>query len=148
MSAPQPNAPHPAFALQRAVQATVASDTELTALIGARLFDRVPDRARYPYVTHGAVETLPLEGEGEAADDPGGAAVQHLMTLDVWSRARGRREVLAVLAGLRRALHRAAPSLDGHRLVSLREVSASALPDEDGVQRGSATYRAVTEPRS
>lgn len=138
MSAPV----HPAFALQRAIQSAVAGDGELTTLIGRRLFDRVPDRARHPYVTHGPVETLPLEGDG-----PGGGAVQHLVTLDVWSRARGRREVLAILAALRRALHGAAPALDGHRLVSLREVSASALPDEDGVARGTATYRAVTEPR-
>ena len=138
--APDP-APHPALALQRAIQSAVATDPTLTALIGARVFDRVPDRARTPYVTHGRVETMALDG-----DAPG--TQQHLLTLDVWSRARGRREVLDVLAGLRRALHRTAPALDGHRLVSLREVTASIGPDEDGLQRGTATYRAVTEPNT
>ena len=129
-------APHPALALQRAVQSAVATDPALTALIGARVFDRVPDRARTPYVVYGEVETLPLDG----------STAQHLVTLEVWSRARGRREVLDVLAGLRRALHGAAPTLDGHRLVSLREVTASTAPGTNDLQTGTATYRAVTEP--
>ena len=132
--------PNAALALQKSIQSAVAGDPALTALIGARIFDRVPDRVRTPYVTHGTVETVPLDG------DPAGAAAQHLLTLDVWSRARGRREVLDVLAGLRRALHGATPTLEGHRLVSLREVTASVGADDDGLQRGTATYRAVTEP--
>ena len=128
-----------ALALRRSVQALLANDADLTVLLGTRLYDRVPDRATFPYVVHGGVETLPLDGEG---------AVQHLFTLEVWSRARGRREVLVILDALTRALHGAAPVLDGHRLVSLRTISSAALPDEGGgVYRGAATFRAVTEPK-
>ena len=128
-----------ALALRRSVQALLNNEPELTALLGTRIYDRVPDRAAYPYVVHGGIETLPLDGEG---------AVQHLFTMEVWSRARGRREALLILDALTRALHGAAPALMGHRLVSLRTISAAALPDEGGgVHRGAATFRAVTEPK-
>ena len=128
-----------ALAVRRAVQARLSNDADLTAMVGTRIYDRVPDRARHPYVVHGGVETLPLDGEG---------AVQHLFTLEVWSRARGRREVMLILDALTRALDAGTPALDGHRLVSLRPISTATLPDEGGgLHRGAATFRAVTEPR-
>ena len=128
-----------ALALRRAVQARLNADPDLSALLGTRIYDRVPDRAAYPYVVQGAVETLPLDGEG---------AVQHLLTLEVWSRAPGRREALLILHALTRALDGAAPALDGHRLVSLRAISSAALPDEGGgLYCAAAIFRAVTEPK-
>ena len=130
-----------ALALRRAVQARLAADAELTALVGGRIYDRVPDRARAPYVTHGEIETLPIDGEG---------AAEHLFALEVWSRARGGTEVLRILDRLARALRDVPASLAGHRLVSLRPISSAALPgtvsDAGGIHRGAATFRAVTEP--
>ena len=131
------SAPDPVLSLQRAIQSAISTDADLIALIGARLFDRVPDRARHPYATHGTAESSPVDGEG---------TVEHLVTLEAWSRARGRREALAVLAGLRRALRAIDPALDGHRLVSLREVASTVPPGGGGVQRATITFRAVTEP--
>lgn len=129
------------FALQQAFHDRLASDSAVVALLGGpRIYDDVPVRAEFPYVTFGQS----IERDWSAGTDEG---YEHTLTLHVWSRAHGRKEAKAVLAAARAALHDASLSLEGHRLVNLRHEFSDARRDPDGdTYHGTARFRAVTEP--
>jgi hypothetical protein len=112
----------------------------LTALGGPRVYDDVPERAQFPYVTIGQT----TERDWSAGSEDGS---EHTLTLHVWSRAAGRKEANAVIAAARAALHDATLVLDGHRLINLRHEFSDARRDPDGETfHGTARFRAVTEP--
>ena len=128
-------------ALQAAIFATLAGDPGLTALVGPpRIFDDVPQDAPFPYISFG----VSIDRDWSTSTEPGD---EHLATLHVWSRARGRREADAILGALRAALHDRALTLDGHRLVNLRHEFSEARADPDSdTYHGIFRLRAVTEP--
>ncbi len=128
------------FALHQAFHARLTADAELLALLGGpRIYDDVPLRAEFPYVTFGQS----IDRDWSTGSDQGH---EHTITLHVWSRAHGRKEALAVLSAARTALHDAALALDGHRLVNLRHEYSDARRDPDGeTYHGTARFRAVTE---
>lgn len=129
------------FALQQALHGRLTSDVALTALLGGvRVYDDVPERAEFPYVTFGQT----AERDWATGSEEGS---EHTVTLHVWSRARGRKEANAILAAARAALHDAPLTLAGHRLVNLRHEFSDARRDPDGETfHGTARFRAVTEP--
>lgn len=129
------------FALQQALHACLTSNANvLTALGGPRVYDDVPERAQFPYVTIGQT----TERDWSTGSEDGS---EHTLTLHVWSRAAGRKEANAVIAAARAALHDAALTLDGHRLINLRHEFSDARRDPDGETfHGTARFRAVTEP--
>jgi hypothetical protein len=128
------------WALQQAVFARLTSDSALVALLGgARVYDDVPVRAAFPYVTF---------AQGSERDWSAGneAGTEHAVVLHVWSRASGRKETLAVSEALRAALHDAALSLTDHRLINLRHETTDVRRDPDGeTYQGIVRFRAVTE---
>ena len=128
-------------ALQTAIFSALAADPALAAIAGPpRIYDDVPQDAAFPYLSFGAS----IDRDWSTSTEPG---EEHLFTLHVWSRARGRREVFAILAALRAALHDRALALTGFRLVNLREEFAEARPDPDSdTYHGVLRLRAVTEP--
>ena len=129
------------FALQQALHARLTNDPNVVALLGGpRVYDDVPDRAQFPYVTIGQT----TERDWSTGSDDGS---EHTLTLHVWSRAAGRREANAVISAARTALHDASLVLDGHRLINLRHEFSDARRDPDGETfHGTARFRAVTEP--
>ncbi|MDX2259411.1 MAG: DUF3168 domain-containing protein [Hyphomicrobiaceae bacterium] len=129
------------WALQRAMYEHLVDAAPLVALIGAGgVFDDVPREARPPYVTFG-LTTLADWSTGEAE------GVEHVVTLQVWSRENGRREALEIMGVLRDLLHQTALDPDGHRLVDLRhELSEARREPEGDTYRGVIRFRAVTEP--
>ncbi len=131
----------PAWALQAALFAHLAAHADLMALLGGvHLHDDVPEEAVFPYVTLGDTETRDWSTQTRRGHE-------HRVTLHVWSRHKGRREVQAIIAALDDALDGAAPALDGHVLVNLRTVFWHALRDTDGeTYHGIVRLRAVTEP--
>ena len=133
--------PSASAALQSAIFAALAADAALTTLMGSpRIFDDVPQDAPFPYLTFGAS----IDRDWSTATDPGD---EHLLTLHVWSRARGRREVHAILAAVRQALHDHPLTLAGHRLINLRHEFSEARADPDSdTYHGLLRLRAVTEP--
>jgi len=128
------------FALQQAVYAKLTATAALTTLLGGqRVYDEVPVRAEFPYVSFGPG----FERDWATGSEAGS---EHTMTLHVYSRAHGRKEVDDVLALLREALHDLPLTLSGHRLVNLRHEASDARRESDGVTyRGIARFRAVTE---
>ena len=129
------------WALQQAVFAALTNDAPLLALLGGpRIWDDVPARAEFPYVTFAQSG----ERDWSAGSDDGR---EHSVVLHVWSRAGGRREAHEIMGAVRAALHDAALTLPGHRLVNLRHESSDARRDADGeTTHGIVRFRAVTEP--
>jgi hypothetical protein len=129
------------WALQQAIFAGLTADAALTALLGGqRVYDDVPERAEFPYVTFAVTS----ERDWSTGSEEGS---EHSLTLHVWSRAGGRREAHEIMGALREALHDAALALTDHRLVNLRHEFSEARRDADGeTYHGITRYRAVTEP--
>lgn len=127
-----------AWALQQAVYAALTSDAPLVALLGgARVYDVVPTRAEFPYVT--IAQTA--ERDWSTGSEAGG---EHTLTLHVWSRGGGRKETLAIVAAARAVLHEAALSLSGFRLINLRHEVSEVRRDGETFH-GIVRFRAVTE---
>jgi len=129
------------WALQKAVYQHLVNDTELIARLGGPgLYDDVPPGATFPYVTLGqnsARDDGNFTGEGRA----------HTLTLHVWSRTPGRKEVQEIIALLSTSLHDTALTLEDHTLVNLRFLTSEARRDLDGeTYHGIVRFRAVTEP--
>lgn len=129
------------LALQQAVVAALTADSGvLAALGGPRVYDDTPQPPTFPYVTIGQTTVRASDGDLSAADE-------HIFTLHVWSRAKGRREALAITGEICRVLHDQSLTLTGHRLVNLRHDFSEARRDRDGdTIHGIARFRAVTEP--
>lgn len=133
--------PSPSWSLQRSIYDKLAADSGVLAITGtARIFDDVPQRPVFPYVTLGQST---LRDWSTATDD----GAEHLVTLHVWSRADGRREVHELMSALRAALHEQPLVLEGHHLVNLRHEQSEARREPDGeTYHGIVRLRAITEP--
>lgn len=127
--------------LQAALVSALAGDATLvTALKGAKIYDAPPPGAARPYVTVGQS----TERDWSTGSEEGS---EHIVTLFVWSNARGRGEAHDLVEHLRRVLHDASPVLEGWHLVSLRHEFSEVRRDGDGeTWRGLVRLRAVTEP--
>lgn len=130
-----------AIELQKAIFAALAADTGLIAALGgARIHDHAPAHAPFPYIIFGRSS---CHDWSTASED----GAEHIFTLHVWSKAKGKSQVLAIMALVRARLHDAGLALDGHVLVNLREEFAETRFDDDhAVYHGTMQFRAVTEP--
>jgi Protein of unknown function (DUF3168) len=130
-----------ALALQKSVFSTLTTNSALLAALGGpRVYDDAPQPVVFPYVSFG----LSTVREASTSTEPGD---EHIFTLHVWSRGRGRAEAQALLALIRSAIHDRSLALSGHHLVNLRHEYSDARRDPDGeTMHGTARFRAVTEP--
>lgn len=129
------------WSLQKVIYDVIVADAVILGLLGApRIFDAVPDKSAFPYITLGQSSVVDWSTGSEAGEE-------HRLTLNVWSRAAGRRETHELMAALRTALHEHELVLDGHRLVNFRHELSEVRREADGVTtRGIVRFRAVTEP--
>jgi len=130
-----------AWALQQAIFSALSADAGLVALLGgARVYDDVPARGDFPYVTF----AQSVEREAGTGSDAGS---EHSVALNVWSRGAGRKQVHEIMGRLRDALHDSALPLTGYRLVNLRHELSETRRNADGeTYHGVVRFRAVTEP--
>lgn len=127
--------------LAAAVRAGAMADAGVKALLGdpARIYDDPPPDPVFPYVSLGRVES-------RAADAASVNAIEHALTLHVWSRYGGRAEALDVVAALRTALHNAPLTVSGRTLVFLFAQFADVFRSGDGrTTHGILRLRAMTE---
>lgn len=128
-------------ALAAALRTRAIADAGVKALLGtpARFYDDPPADPAFPYVTLGRVES-------KAADAMGANALEHAVTLHVWSRYGGRAEALDVIGALRGALHDADLDVTGRRLVFVFAQFADVFRSGDGrTTHGVLRMRAITE---
>ena len=127
------------IALATAIRAAAMEDAAVQALIGGRFFDEPPPDVMFPYLTIGRVESKPLDASEREA-------LEHGVTLHVWSRYGGRAEALEIIAALRRCLHNAALDVADRRLVLLFVTFTDVFRSGDGrTTHGVVRLRAITE---
>lgn len=129
------------LALQQAIFATLTGAPQLVALLGGpRVYDAAPQPVVFPYITFGVATIRDASSSTESADE-------HNITLNVWSRARGRKEAQTIAVMVRHLLHDQSLALMDHHLVNLRCELADCRRDPDGATiHASLRLRAFTEP--
>ncbi len=124
-----------------AVRTAALADSGVQALLGARFYDDPPPDAVFPYVTLGRVES-------RVSDASAIEAIEHSVTLHVWSRHGGRAEALDIIGALREALHDAPLNVTGRALVFVFAQFADVFRSGDGLTTlGLLRLRALTEPQ-
>lgn len=129
-----------AAALQKALFEALKNDGELIeSLGGERVYDHVPPKTPFPYITLG--ETL--SHDWSTASEPG---AEHFLNIQIWAREAGRKRVLDIAAHIATRLAEGILVLEGHRLVNLMLTEVLARnTDGLGSYLGTMRYRAVTE---
>ena len=129
------------WSLQRGVYQALAGSVDLTTLLGGiRVYGDAPQAAPYPFITLG--QSVVRDWSTGTED-----GAEHLLTLHVWSRAGGKKQVHEIIESIRGVLHDKPLTLADHHLVNLRHEFSEARPDPDGdTFHGIVRYRAVTEP--
>ncbi len=129
------------LAVRRGIQARLVADTALIALLGGpRIHDEPPRAAIGPYVVYGDVEAR----DWSTGTEPG---CQQGIELVVWAGKRSETSVALAIAGrIGTALHDAPLTLNGHRLVNLRQTGLDVRRDlRTGLSRAIVRLRCVTE---
>jgi Protein of unknown function (DUF3168) len=121
-----------AAALQASIHARLIGDAAVTSLLGGpKVHDRTPPEEAFPYVTFGASASQDWSTGTDRGDE-------HLVTLNVWSRQQGKKQVLDIAGAILTSLETAALAPAGHRIVLLRTIGVDA--NYDTALRG---YRAA-----
>jgi hypothetical protein len=129
------------WAIQRGIYQALANSSNLTSLLGgARIYDDPPQAANLPFVSLGQTE---LRDWSTGTED----GAEHDLTLHVWSRSGGKKQVHQIIEAIRTVLHDQSLALSDHHLVNLRHELSEARLDPDGdTVHGIVRYRAVTKP--
>jgi hypothetical protein len=142
----------PTYELQLAALNALRATPELVALVGTKIFDRVPERqlngalvpdVASPYISFGPVTVI-----SEDADCIDGLEVT--FQLDAWSwgsgEAYGSVQVRKITGIIRKALHNAELTLTTNALVTLTHELTRILRDPDGVtNHGVIQFTAIVE---
>ena len=115
-------------AFQKAIFEALVADAGVGALIGDRIFDRMPSDADYPCVTFG-----PSDAVTDDADCVPGT--EETIQIDVWTRDQGRTSgCKRITRAVYDALHEADLTIDAPwALVETRVAFTRVMLDPDGV---------------
>lgn len=128
--------------LQKALLAVLKADGALKKLINGRVYDRVPAKSDFPYVTLGSSNIYDWSTATERGSE-------HLFTLNIWNRASGRQSVFEIMNIIDRLLDEVVLTLAGHQVVNLAlQYSQARAEDSRDGYLGILRYRAVTEERA
>ena len=132
---------HASAELQTSVFRTLTTDPALLSLLGGpKVFDRVPERANFPYLTLGRTTVV----DWSTGTEDG---AEHILTLHVWAKGGGKAETYQIMDQVTNKLHDAHLSVTGHSLVNLQLQFAEARQEpESSTYHGILRFRAVTEP--
>jgi len=114
------------IAFQKLVYDALRADAELAGLIGGRIYDRVPDKLRFPYVSFGAHDFVLDDADCILAGT-------HTLQVDVWSRAVGKVDAKTITDAVRRLLNGYEADMGDFGLVEMRVELAQVLADPDGL---------------
>lgn len=126
--------------LQKAMFEVLNSNVALSELLGgAKIFDHAPAHVGFPYVCLGKTSLHDWSTSTESG-------VEHLVSLHVWSKARGKKETLEIIEAVQGCLGGAPLALHDNHLVDLRFESAEVGYDDNiSLHHGLLRLRAVTE---
>ena len=124
--------------LQKAIYAKL-SDAAITgaSVADVPVYDDIPEGTSAPYINIGEETAI---NDGTKAVD----AVEHTLTIHVWSEYRGRYEIKHIMEQVYQNLHNAAITVSGASLVNIRQEFATTLEEPDGITRhGVMRFRAI-----
>ena len=132
---------NPALDVQTAMRNLLIAHPGLTALIGpASVYDDVPQGTGHPYVTIGEIATSDWSTQTRRGHE-------HIVTMHVWSRHKGRKQVQSIIGEIDSALDGATLTMTGHHMVNLSVIFWTALRALDSeTYHGIVRARCVTEP--
>ena len=129
----------PSWSFQKALYAALVAALENVSPQIARVYDAVPQRAAYPYVT---LDTQIAEDLPFLSDRKDGV----LFYLNVWSTYAGQKQVLDIMAAIGTALHERKLVLEVGRNARTRVIRRRTVRDADGQTfQGQVTVRAWNE---
>jgi hypothetical protein len=129
----------PSLELQGAIVARLKMTSAVTALIGGRIYDSVPDQVQFPYVT---------VGEGDELSDDADCITGFDISLDVdvWSRKKGFPEAKQISDAVRAALTETDIDISENALVYFQHRQTRFLRDPDGLTSHAVlTFEAFAE---
>lgn len=132
----------PTYELQLAALNALRASTALVAIVGNKIYDRVPERTAggilvpdvtSPYISFGPVTSVPDE-----ADDSDCITSEEItFQIDVWSwgagLAYGSVQTRQICGLVKKALHKADLELTTNALVSIRHELTRILRESDGI---------------
>ena len=129
----------PSFELQKLIYDRLTGNPAVSALIGTRVYDRVPDNPTFPYVSFGPFDEL-----SDNADCIDGFEVT--LQLDVWSRSVGFPECRKIVDAVRKALPDDGMTLPDNALATFNHRTSRIFRDPDGLtSHGAMTFEAFVE---
>lgn len=116
--------------------------TAPTPIVGGRIYDVVPDRAEYPFISFDGGESLDRSGTSSADGD-----TEVSLTLNIWSQQDGWLEADTIAEAVYARLHRTSLAQSaGHGCVFNYERDRGHIRDPDGrTRRIICRYRAILE---
>ena len=127
--------------LQQSVYNFLINDATITNMLGGQsVYDDVPQRAGFPYITFGQSTVR----DWSTGTEPGN---EHMLSLHIWSKAAGKKQTYEIIDAICTGLHDNSLQLVDHHLVNFRCEFSEARRTVDGEKfHGIVRYRAVTEP--
>jgi len=124
--------------LQKAIYAKLNDATISGASVSdVPVYDDVPEGTAAPYINIG--EETAINNGTKTVD-----AVEHTLTIHVWSEYRGRYEIKHIMQQVYQNLHNTAITVSGASLVNIRQEFATTLEEADGITRhGVMRFRAI-----
>lgn len=124
--------------LQKAIVEALTGDVTLMALVEG-VYNHVPQDSAFPYIVVGEATSSDYSTMTTQAEEI-------TSTVLVFSRARGSKQSLEIMARLRELLHNAALALDGCTLIFQRFQEASITQTEDtNTWQGTVEFKALIE---
>ncbi|MCB5201887.1 DUF3168 domain-containing protein [Neorhizobium sp. T786] len=116
----------PSFELQVAIVTRLKAAAAVTAFVGVRVYDSVPENPTFPYITVG-------EGDETSDDADCVDGFEISLDIDVWSRAQGFPEAKKISDEIRKALKSPELTIPTNALVDFRHRQTRFLRDPDGL---------------
>lgn len=117
----------------------------LDGVISATVYDDVPDLpegmpdSNFPYVVVGDDTSRPWDTDDQLGEEL-------TITLHIWSRYRGMKQVKDIMGEIYDVLHRGSPTATGMRIVDCLFEFADTFLEDDGITRhGVCRYRLTVE---
>ncbi|MCH2548123.1 MAG: DUF3168 domain-containing protein [Alphaproteobacteria bacterium] len=126
------------FAMQEALFSVLSNDVALGQAISG-VFDHVPPNTAYPYVTLGDMRANNVSSIDSVMS-------RMDITINVYSRSRGRKQVNDIMQQIYALLHGEEPSIVGHNVINLRYMTSDIEQERDGLTyRGRIRFEAFVQ---
>ena len=114
--------------LQKAIYQILAASLPLAAIVGARIYDEVPQGASFPYIVLGDDDLKPWDLDCKLG-------FEALITVHAFSRYKGRKEAKEIGAKIYDLLHNASIVTDNFKSAVCVSDMQTTMVEGDGVTR-------------